>query len=149
MESRTRPRSRSPNFPRAGSALSRLGFTVRERPAGREGDGRFVEIDRVVTGSPAFQAGLRPGMRILAVGDPPEPVNTSPNSRPRSGNLTRQPRRAAGGSQDRRMAARHLSAPVAGSPRKRNQPLTSFKNLKAGAEQPPHAATQCIRHGGQ
>ena len=31
---------------------------------------------QVVTGSPAFKVGMRPGMRILAVGDPPEPVNT-------------------------------------------------------------------------
>ena len=37
----------------------------------------MIEIDQVVTGGPAFQEGLRPGTRILAVGEkPPVPVRT-------------------------------------------------------------------------
>jgi serine protease Do len=46
-----------------------LGFRVRSRAANPDGKGAGVEIDQVVSGSPAFQAELRPGMRILAVGD--------------------------------------------------------------------------------
>jgi len=52
------------------------GFSVRESPAGPEGNGRSVEVDQVVAGGPAFEDGLRPGMRILAVGERPQPVNT-------------------------------------------------------------------------
>ena len=33
------------------------------------GKGSLIEIDRVVTGGPAFQEGLRPGTRILGVGE--------------------------------------------------------------------------------
>ncbi|MGP0068852.1 MAG: trypsin-like peptidase domain-containing protein [Isosphaeraceae bacterium] len=55
-------------LPPAPEVLSSLGFTVRDHPAGPEGGAPGIEIDRVVTGSPAFQAGLRPRMRILAVG---------------------------------------------------------------------------------
>ena len=36
----------------------------------------MIEIDQVVAGSPAFQEGLRPGMRILGVGEQPVPVKT-------------------------------------------------------------------------
>src|SRR5262249_30401463 len=46
-----------------------LGFRVRARAAVARVKGGAVEIDQVVNGSPAFQEGLRPGMRILAVGD--------------------------------------------------------------------------------
>ena len=42
--------------------------------------GPCIEIDQVVTGSPAFQFGLRPGMRILAVGR--TRGQPRPNSRP-------------------------------------------------------------------
>jgi len=46
-----------------------LGFHVREVPAG---DGKTaVEIDQVNATSPAFQAGLRPGTRIVGVGRMP------------------------------------------------------------------------------
>jgi serine protease Do len=63
--------------PEPGILLS-FGFGVRERPAQRNGNGPAVEIDQVVAGSPAFRAGLRPGMRIVAVGerDRQDPVNT-------------------------------------------------------------------------
>ncbi len=61
-------------LPPAPEVLSSLGFTVRPRAGGPEGDPASIEIDRVVTGSPAFQVGLRPRMRILAVGQ--EPVAT-------------------------------------------------------------------------
>ena len=50
----------------APEVLSLLGFGVRERPAARDGGGRVVEIDQVVAGSLAFQAGLRPGMLRMA-----------------------------------------------------------------------------------
>ena len=50
-----------------------FGFRIRPAPAGPE-DAAALEIDQVVAGSPAFRAGLRPGMRILAVGQ--EPVGT-------------------------------------------------------------------------
>ena len=63
-------------LPPAPEMLSLLGFDVRERAAAKEGGGRAIEIDKVVAGSPAFQAGLRPGMQILAVGDRQEPVST-------------------------------------------------------------------------
>jgi len=63
-------------LPPAPEVLSSLGFGVRERPAPRDGGGRVVEIDLVVAGSPAFLAGLRPGMRIIAVGERREPVHT-------------------------------------------------------------------------
>jgi len=43
-----------------------LGFHVREVPAG---EGKLaIEVDQVNPASPAFQAGLRPGTRILGVG---------------------------------------------------------------------------------
>jgi serine protease Do len=63
-------------LPPAPEVLSSLGFGVHERPADKDSGGTVVEIDRVIAGSPAFQAGLRPGMRILAVGERPDPVGT-------------------------------------------------------------------------
>jgi serine protease Do len=53
-----------------------LGLGLRERPADKEGHRTVIEIGQVVTGSAAFKVGMRPGMRILAVGKPPEPVST-------------------------------------------------------------------------
>lgn len=46
--------------------LTSLGMRVRER---KGDEGLRVVIDEVLPGSPAHQAGLRPGMAILAVGD--------------------------------------------------------------------------------
>ena len=77
-------------FYRKGEKQS-LPVTIAEMPPGARGagvlrlpgwvpapagppDAASLEIDQVVSGSPAFQAGLRPGMRILAVGQ--EPVAT-------------------------------------------------------------------------
>jgi serine protease Do len=57
-----------------GPAL--YGFSVREVPGGVEAGGHFLEIDQVVSGGPAHQEGLRPGMRLAAVGDRPDPVTT-------------------------------------------------------------------------
>jgi len=62
-------------LPPAPEVLSFFGFGVRERPAAKEG-GRIVEIDQVVAGSLAFQDGLRPGMRIISVGERKQPVST-------------------------------------------------------------------------
>jgi serine protease Do len=63
-------------LPPAPEVLTSLGFLVRERPASGDNGGGFLEIEQVLTGGPAFQAGLRPGMRIIAVGERKEPVNT-------------------------------------------------------------------------
>ncbi len=65
-------------LPPAPEVLLRFGFGVREVPgAEAAGGGSRVEIDQVITGGPAFQEGLRPGTRILAVGDTqPMPVKT-------------------------------------------------------------------------
>ncbi len=46
--------------------IAPLGFSIKEVP-GPEGKGSMVEVDRVVAASPAFVAGLRPGMKIVAV----------------------------------------------------------------------------------
>jgi serine protease Do len=43
-----------------------LGFRVRETPL-PDGKGSVIEVDQVRAGSPAFHAGLRPGMKILGV----------------------------------------------------------------------------------
>lgn len=48
-----------------------FGFGLRERPADRNANGSVVEIEHVVAGSPAYRAGLRPGVQILAVGGEP------------------------------------------------------------------------------
>jgi len=57
-------------LPPAPEVLASLGFGVRPVPGGpREAAG--LEIDKVFTGSPAYLAGLRPGMRILGVGQEP------------------------------------------------------------------------------
>jgi serine protease Do len=61
-------------LPPAPEVLGMLGFQVRPRPAAPDGSGAVIEIDQVIPGSPAFRAGLRPGMRIVAVGR--EPVAT-------------------------------------------------------------------------
>ena len=60
-------------LPPAPEVLGAFGFRVRPVPAGPS-DAAGLEIDQVITGSPANRAGLRPGMRILAVGQ--EPVAT-------------------------------------------------------------------------
>jgi serine protease Do len=51
--------------------ITPLGFRVKESDApGPDGKPRtIVEVDRVVSAGPAFNAGLRPGMWILAVGE--------------------------------------------------------------------------------
>ena len=52
-----------------GEQVASLGFSVRERKSSDpRNPGLFVEIDQVVSASAAFKAGLRPGMRILGVG---------------------------------------------------------------------------------
>jgi serine protease Do len=63
-------------LPPAPEALAIFGFGVHERPALDGGPGSLIEIDRVVNGGPAFLAGLRPGTRILGVGEQPVPVRT-------------------------------------------------------------------------
>jgi len=63
-------------LPPAPEVLSAFGFDVRERSVGPDGDGRIIEVDRVFPGSLAFQSGLRPGMRIVSVGEKREPVST-------------------------------------------------------------------------
>ena len=63
-------------LPPAPEVLSSLGFNVRPHPAGPDGVAASIEIDQVVAGGPAFQVGLRPRMRILAVGK--ESVATIP-----------------------------------------------------------------------
>ena len=64
-------------LPPAPEVLATFGFGVQERPARPDRQGPSIEIDQVVTGGPAFQEGLRPGTRILAVGEnPPMPVRT-------------------------------------------------------------------------
>jgi serine protease Do len=60
-------------LPPAPEVLTSLGFRVQTRPA-PDGAETVVEINQVVNGSIAFQAGLRPGMRILKVSE--EPVNS-------------------------------------------------------------------------
>jgi serine protease Do len=57
----------------APEILASMGFRLHEHSV-PDGGGTFLEIDQVIAGSPAHTAGLRPGHRILAVGD--EPVNT-------------------------------------------------------------------------
>jgi serine protease Do len=59
--------------PPAPELLTLLGFRVQTRPA-PDGAEPAVEINQVTTGSIAFQGGLRPGMRILKVGE--QPVNS-------------------------------------------------------------------------
>jgi serine protease Do len=64
-------------LPQSPELLFSLGLGLRERPSDeKEGAKSVIEIDRVITGSPAFKFGLRPGMRILAIGKPPVPVST-------------------------------------------------------------------------
>ena len=63
-------------LPPAPEVLVAFGFGVRERAAPDGGHESYIEIDQVVTGGPAFQERLRPGMRILAVGNPPLVVKT-------------------------------------------------------------------------
>jgi serine protease Do len=63
-------------LPPAPEILATLGFNVQERPLDNEGHGTCVEIDSVISGSPAFHKGLRPRVRILAVGTNPVPVTT-------------------------------------------------------------------------
>jgi S1-C subfamily serine protease len=53
--------------------IASLGFHVRDQES-TDGGVRVVEVERVEPGSPAFQAGLRPGIKILAVGR--EPVHS-------------------------------------------------------------------------
>ena len=60
-------------LPAAPEVLASFGFRVRPVPAGPQA-AAGLEIDEVVTDSPAFRAGLRPGWRILAIGQ--EPVAT-------------------------------------------------------------------------
>ena len=47
-----------------------LGFHLKESPI-QEGKGTILEIDRVVPESPASQAGLRPGMKVIGLGRQP------------------------------------------------------------------------------
>jgi serine protease Do len=60
-------------LPAAPEVLASYGFRVGPASSGPT-DAGGVEIDYVVTGSPAYKAGLRPGMRILGIGN--EPVAT-------------------------------------------------------------------------
>jgi serine protease Do len=61
-------------LPPAPEVLTALGFNVRPGLTTPDNSGATIEVDRVIPGSPAFQAGLRHGMRIVAVGQ--EPVAT-------------------------------------------------------------------------
>jgi serine protease Do len=63
-------------LPAAPEVLAALGFNVRERPLDNGGNGTYIEVDLVINGSAAFHKGLRPGMRIVAVGTNPEDVTT-------------------------------------------------------------------------
>jgi serine protease Do len=64
-------------LPPPPDVLSAYGFGLRERRSTADGQGAsFIEIDQVVTDGPAFQEGLRPGTRILGVGEKPVAVNT-------------------------------------------------------------------------
>jgi serine protease Do len=62
--------------PQEPELLFSLGLGLRERPADKPGGRPFIEIDQVTTGSTAFKVGMRPGMRIVGVGEPPTPVST-------------------------------------------------------------------------
>ncbi len=62
-------------LPPAPEVVASFGFRIRPVSPGTRSPGG-LEIDQVVTGSPAFKAGLRPGMRILGVG--PADVSTAP-----------------------------------------------------------------------
>jgi serine protease Do len=55
-----------PDSPEAGF----LGFHVKETPI-PEGKGTVLEVDQVVPGSAAFQAGFRPGTKIVGIGRQP------------------------------------------------------------------------------
>ncbi len=57
-------------LPPAPEVLSSLGFRVRPVPGDPE-NAASLEIDQIIAGSPAARAGLRVGMRILAVGQQP------------------------------------------------------------------------------
>jgi serine protease Do len=57
-------------LPPAPEVLAAFGFGVRPVPAGSDG-AAGIEVDRVMPGSPAFRARLRPGMRILGIGRQP------------------------------------------------------------------------------
>ena len=50
-------------LPQTPELLYTLGLGVHERPAEKEGGRTILEINRVLTGSPAFKLGLRPGMQ--------------------------------------------------------------------------------------
>src|SRR5262249_48720113 len=60
-------------LPPAPEVLASFGFRVRPVPASPQ-DAAGLEIDQGIASSPAYRAGLRPKMRILAVGQ--EPVAT-------------------------------------------------------------------------
>jgi serine protease Do len=66
-------------LPTAPDLPSALGIGVHERPSERDGGGPVVVIDSVFPGSIAFQAGLRPGMRIVAVGSVWDPAKRALN----------------------------------------------------------------------
>ncbi|MBV8316372.1 MAG: trypsin-like peptidase domain-containing protein [Planctomycetaceae bacterium] len=51
--------------------VATIGFDVREIPSEDEDGSTVLVIDQVVAGSPAARAGLRPGLRVLAVGSSP------------------------------------------------------------------------------
>jgi serine protease Do len=63
-------------LPPVPDVLLIFGFGLRERAATVPGQGSVIEVDNVVTDGMAFEDGLRPGMRVLAVGEPPVAVNT-------------------------------------------------------------------------
>ncbi len=86
-------------LPPAPEVLTSLGFRVQARPA-PDGSETLVEINQVVNGSVAFQAGLRPGMRILKVGE--EPVNSLAQFEVAVRQAGFQPRLAIADSDDRR-----------------------------------------------
>jgi serine protease Do len=59
-------------LPPAPEVLTSLGFRLRARslPDGTS----VVDVDQVITGGPAYQSGLRPGMQVLSVGE--QPINS-------------------------------------------------------------------------
>ena len=62
-------------LPAAPEVLFSLGLGLRERPADKEDGRTVIEIDRVVTGSPAFQSACGPACGSWPSATP-EPVST-------------------------------------------------------------------------
>ncbi len=55
-------------LPPAPEIIPSLGLKLKERPAASPDGQSVIEVEEVIVGSPAFQAGIRPRMLVLAVG---------------------------------------------------------------------------------